>query len=174
MRNYLKTLLFVSAFLPALISVALVDMWDNSNISILDYILMALGLIGVGMMWVIIHIINTKLQTVRVNVTEVEPNDVMMIGFITSYIVPIVAKAPNTSVYSILVILSVAGFVLWNMHTMPHHPLLRIFLGYRFYKIKSKGMVYTLVSRRDILDVKEVCLVRQVSTYMLMDASDES
>ena len=73
------------------------------------------------------------------------------------------------SVNAIAAILAIAGMVLWLMSSLPAHPLMRV-MKFKFYKIESSnGVVYTLVSKRAILDPRDIGLVKRISPNMLME-----
>lgn len=73
------------------------------------------------------------------------------------------------SVNAIAVILTIVGMVLWLMNSLPAHPLLRA-MRFKFYKIESSnGVVFTLVSKRVILDPRDIGPVKRISPNMLME-----
>lgn len=57
----------------------------------------------------------------------------------------------------------------WVISNIPSHPILYLF-RFRFYKIESEeGMVYTLITRRQILSPKNIKTVKIISSGMLME-----
>lgn len=168
MRNWLRTFLFVSAFSPALLTLAYVryDLhgWGTDILQ-----LIIIGLLGSFIPFAIIKLVVTQGEVFRIQAKKVEPNDVMLLAFVASYALPLVLRGADVSVNTIVVILAFIGLICWLSSTVPAHPILRI-LKFRFYKLESDtGMVYTLISRRQIRDPKQITFVKQLSDSMLME-----
>jgi hypothetical protein len=168
MCNWLRTLLFVSAFSPALLTLAYVrydaygwrtDVWQ----------LAAIGLLGTFFPFAITKLVATTGESFTIQAKKVEPNDALLLAFVVSYFLPVIGRGIEMSFNSILLLLFVASLLLWLISTIPAHPLLRI-LRFRFYKLESStGMIYTLISRREIRDPREVQAVKKISDTMLME-----
>lgn len=168
MRNWLRTVLFISAFSPALITMAYVryDLhgWRTDVLQ-----LGVIGLIGSLIPFAIINLVRNHGESFNIQAKKVESSDFMLLAFIGSYLFPFILKGADVSFNSIAIILTVLGFVLWLISSLPAHPLLRI-MKFRFYKFEaSNGMVYTLISNRDIRDPREIGLVKRISQNMLME-----
>ncbi|WP_155301067.1 hypothetical protein [Cupriavidus necator] len=100
---------------------------------------------------------------------KIESNDFMLLAFIGSYLLPLISKATDLSVNGVTFILAILGIVMWLTASIPVHPLLRAF-RFRFYKIESSsGMVYTLITRREIRDPREIRAVKKLSETMIME-----
>ena len=168
MRNYLKTLLFLSAFSPALITLSYVR-YDAHGLRTETTILATLGIIGFLSSTVIIKFLNKKCESFRVIVKKVESNDFMLVVFVASYLTPLVVKCADISFNKIMAILSIIALLFWLTNSLPAHPLLRLF-RFRFYKVELfNGMVYTLISKREIRDPSQITLVKKVSETMLVE-----
>lgn len=168
MRNWLRTVLFVSAFSPALITMAYVRYdihgWRTDVLQ-----LGVIGLIGSIIPFSIIRLVKTHGESFKIQAKKVESSDFMLLAFIGSYLLPLILKGADVSVNSIAVILTIFGIVLWLTSSLPAHPLLRI-MKFRFYKFEaSNGMVYTLISNREIRDPREIGSVKKISQNMLME-----
>lgn len=168
MRNWLRTVLFISAFSPALITMAYVRYdihgWRTDVLQ-----LGVIGLIGSLIPFAIINLVKKHGESFNVQAKKVESNDFMLLAFIGSYLLPFILNGADVSVNSIAVILILLGVVLWLINSLPAHPLLRI-MKFRFYKFEaSNGMVYTLISNREIRDPREIGSVRKISQNMLME-----
>ena len=166
MRDWLRTVLFMSAFSPALITLAYVRYdvhgWHTDVIQ-----LGIIGLIGSAIPFAIMMLVKKQGEAFQIQVKKVESNDFMLLAFIGSYLLPLVLKGTDVSVNAIAVMLSIAGMVLWLMSSLPAHPLMRA-MKFKFYKIESSnGVVYTLVSKRAILDPRDIGLVKRISPNML-------
>lgn len=171
MRNWLRTLLFISAFSPALITLAYVRYeafgWRTDVLQ-----LIFIGLIGSFMPLAIVSLVSKQGEVIAIQAKKVESHDIALLGFIVSYLLPLVAKGVDMSINAIaLLLLGIAG-VMWLITSLPAHPLLRV-LRFRFYKLESSnGMVYTLISKREIRDPRDVKAVKKISESMLMDAGN--
>ena len=68
-----------------------------------------------------------------------------------------------------LAILALVGAALWMSSSILPNPVLRV-LGYRFYKAETaNGVVYTLITQRDLLDPRHVKTVKRISGSMLLE-----
>lgn len=168
MRDWLRTVLFVSAFSPALITLAYVR-YDVHGWRIDVFQLGIIGLIGSEIPFAIMMLVKKQGEAFKIQVKKIESNDFMLFAFIGSYLLPLVLKGTDVSVNAIAVILVIAGMVLWLMSSLPAHPLMRA-MKFKFYKIESSnGVVYTLISKRAILDPRDIGLVKRISPNMLME-----
>lgn len=168
MRDWLRTVLFASAFSPALITMAYVRYdvhgWRTDVLQ-----LGTIGLIGTTIPFAIMMLIRKQGEAFKIQIKKIESNDFMLLAFIGSYLLPLILRGTDVSVNAIASILAIAAMVLWLMSSLPAHPLLRL-MSFKFYKIEaSNGVVYTLISRRAILDPRNVDLVKKISPTMLIE-----
>ena len=168
MRDWLRTVLFLSAFSPALITMAYVRYdvhgWDTDVLQ-----LGVIGLIGSMIPFAIMSLVKTHGEVFNINAKKVESNDFMLLAFIGSYLLPLVLKGAEVSVNAIAVVLVITAAILWLVSSLPAHPLLRA-MSFKFYKIESSnGLVYTLIAKREILDPKDIGFVKRISKNMLME-----
>lgn len=127
------------------------------------------GIIGILLTALIVKKIYTSSETIAFSAKKLESNDVMLLGVVGSYIVPFISKASEITMVSLLAIYFGAAIIFSFMGSIPPHPLLRA-LRFRFYKVESDvGVVYTLISRRDILSPKDILRVKRISSSMLME-----
>jgi hypothetical protein len=169
MRNWLKTALFVSALSPSLISVALARIWDNRGLT-WDALWYALpGFAGILVVRYIVDALRWNGETFPITLKKVEANDTLMLGIVATYFVPFIGKAIDITVGAVLAMLALGALVLWMMSAIPANPVMRV-LGYRFYKAEAaNGVVYTLITQRDLLDPKQVRTVKRISGSMLLE-----
>lgn len=167
MRNWLKTLLFVSAFSPVLITLAYIR-YDLYGQRVDVYQLVFVGVVGSILPIFIMKLIARSGESLRFDAKKIESNDFMLFAFVASYFSPFLIKASVLSLAEVLVILAAIGFMLWLIGSMPAHPLLRFF-KFKFYKVESaSGVVYVLISRRELKDPKDIKVVKKISDSMLM------
>ncbi|MEE7476622.1 hypothetical protein [Methylobacterium hispanicum] len=92
-----------------------------------------------------------------------------MLGVIVTYFIPFIGKAADITVGVVLAILALVGAALWMSSSILPNPVLRV-LGYRFYKAETaNGVVYTLITQRDLLDPRHVRTVKRISGSMLLE-----
>lgn len=168
MRNWLRTFLFISAFSPALITMAYVRYdiygWQTEVLQ-----LSVIGFLGSVIPFVVIKLVRNQGESFYIQAKKIESSDFMLLAFVGSYLLPLILRGAEISVNAIAAVLLAAGMILWLISSLPAHPLLRI-LKFKFYKLESSsGMVYTLISRREIRDPKEVKYVKKLSGTMLME-----
>lgn len=168
MRKTVKAALFASAFSPALISVGVARImsagpsWDAAY-----YI--AAGALGCLSIIYIMQALKWYGESFSFQVKKVEPNDALLLGIVITYILPFFSKASDITAPLIISIFSLGFIFFWFTDSILPSPLMRV-MSFRFYKIESAtGVVYTLVSNRDILDPKDVKTVKKISNYMLME-----
>ncbi|MBY6266598.1 hypothetical protein EI613_32665 (plasmid) [Azospirillum sp. 412522] len=167
MRNWIKTLLLFSAFSPALLTLSYVR-HEEEGLSYYVISLLAAGLAGLLSIFCIMKAINKYSEKISFTAKKIKPNDHLLIGFIFSYLIPIIARsaqldAPKTTLLTLVVL-----FSLWLVSSVPAHPILSLF-GYRFYEIEAAhGFVYTVISRKEIQRPEDVREVRKISSSFLI------
>lgn len=78
-------------------------------------------------------------------------------------------KAIDISMEKAIFIIIALILVLGLINSIPYHPILRM-IQFKFYKIESEcGVVYTLISKREIKNPKEIKYVKKISNSMLME-----
>lgn len=170
MKNWLRTLLFITAFSPTLLSMAWVK-YDAHGLNSDVITILVVGIIGSTLPFLVLNLVEKQGECFSVDIKKIESNDFMLLGFIGSYILPFMLKAADLSINSISIALVALFVVLWLINSLPTHPLLRV-LKFRFYKIESSsGVVYTLISRRELIEPKQIKSVKRISGAMLMEAN---
>ena len=161
MRNALKTIMFVSALSTSLISVALARVWDHGLSWDALYYAVAGGA-GILLVRYIVDALRLKGESFPISLKKVEANDALMLGVIVTYFIPFIGKAADITLGIVLAILALAGVALWLSSSTLPNPVLRV-LGYRFYKAETaNGVVYTLITQRDLLDPRQVRTVKRI------------
>jgi hypothetical protein len=133
--------------------------------------LLIAGFFGVLLPILILALVDQSSEKIIFKANKVEANDFMLLAFVGSYLFPIIAKASALTMTVTVVLTLCMVAILWSVGSIPAHPILRL-LRFRFYKVESStGMVYTLISRREIRDPKNVKCVKQISNSMLMEVT---
>ncbi|NOJ09384.1 hypothetical protein [Vibrio splendidus] len=168
MRNSLKTAFFLSSFSPTLLALAVVRYLISGD-DFLFYQLISIFLLGVILFCLIFKLVIDQGEIINFNAKKVESTDYFLLVFLAAYSAPIVMRMVELNFRVISIILSLLMVTLWVLPYIPSHPLMYLF-KYRFYKIESdSGVVYTLISKRNIRDPKTVKQVIAISDSMLME-----
>lgn len=133
------------------------------------YQLVAISLLGIMLPFLILAWIKKESETINFKAKKVESADYLLLVFIGSYIAPIIMKVAEIDFGVTYLIVGILFIVAWLISHIPSHPILYI-AKFRFYKIESdNGMVYTLITRREIRNPKSIKSVKQISSSMLME-----
>lgn len=169
MRNWLKTVLFVSALSPTLLVVGGVRWYESGVLDIVVIQLILVSLIGSILPFLIILCLVQEAESLAFNAKKIESADYFLIVFVVGYLIPVVAKFAEIGCFYFFLLFVVCVFIAWLISNIPSHPLMYIF-KYRFYKVESEeGVVYILISRRNILSPKSIKLVKRISSGMLLE-----
>ncbi|SET67701.1 hypothetical protein SAMN05216412_11253 [Nitrosospira multiformis] len=171
MRNYLKTLLFFSAFSPVLFTLAYVQ-YDLHGFRAAVIYLLVTGALGTAIpIWILMLIIKSS-ELISFNAKKVESNDFMLFVFVAGYFMPIINHGVNLDFTKSAFMALIFFSLFWFINNIPAHPVLRL-IKYRFYKVESStGMVYTLISKKEITDPKNIRYVKKISNWMLIEVSN--
>lgn len=168
MRNTLKMLLFLSAFTPSLLSIAVSRTLNEGYGPEALFYGMA-GVVGVACGYVILEAVQRYSEQIPFKAKKIEATDSAMLAVVGTYIIPFFPKASDISVLTMGVLFGLAGMVFWFTSAIVPHPVLRAF-RFRFYKVESEsGVVYTLITKRDLRLPAQIKSVKQISTSMLME-----
>lgn len=171
MREWMRTLLFLSAFSPTLLVLALVR-YEIHGFQADVVQLLVIGLIGIVIPLLILKLIIAACESVSFEAKKIKPNDFVLLAFIGSYFTPLIIRAAELSYLTGIIVVVVLAVVLWLTNSIPAHPLLRAF-KYRFYEVESSsGVVYTLISKREIIDPKQIKSIKKISSSMIMESHD--
>ncbi|OUJ36710.1 hypothetical protein BTR40_06790 [Vibrio parahaemolyticus] len=168
MRNSLKTIFFLSSFSPTLLALAVVRYFISGD-DLLFYKLISVFVLGLVLFCLIFQLVMTQGEKISFNAKKVESTDYFLLVFLAAYTAPIVMRMVELNFRVISIILGLLMVTLWILPYIPSHPLMYL-LKYRFYKVESdSGVVYTLISKRNIRDPKSIKQVIAISDSMLME-----
>ncbi|MDG4594144.1 MAG: hypothetical protein P9F75_00355 [Candidatus Contendobacter sp.] len=171
MRDWLRTVLFLSAFSPVLLALAYVR-YDMHGFGTEVIQLLVIGILGTMIPPLIVRMVVTSSESIAFEAKKVKPNDFALVMFVASYFVPILVRASSLDMIETVIATVVIISIIWLTSSIPAHPLLRL-LKFRFYEVEScSGMIYTLISKREIRDTKDIRFVKKLSSSMLMEAND--
>ncbi|KJR17844.1 hypothetical protein UF29_18645 [Vibrio parahaemolyticus] len=168
MRNSLKTIFFLSSFSPTLLALAIVRYFISGD-DLLFYKLISVFVLGLVLFCLIFQLVMTQGEKISFKAKKVESTDYFLLVFLAAYTAPIVMRMVELNFRVISIILGLLMVTLWILPYIPSHPLMYL-LKYRFYKVESdSGVVYTLISKRNIRDPKSIKQVIAISDSMLME-----
>ena len=114
-----------------------------------------------------------QLELMPVTLAKVKTSDREVMGFMLAYIAPIaLAAGGSVSIdpFAVLFLLILFGFVVWGMHAYDFNPLLGL-LGYHFFEVETdKFLTYIMITRREIVSVRQITEVVQLTVYVLLDS----
>ena len=169
MRNWLKTLLFVSSFSPTLLVLAGVRYYSIGTLDSLVVQLTIISIIGIFLPFMILALVKRESQREIFSAKKVESADYYLLVFLVSYASPVVMKIAEINFFVAIFTVILIFIVAWFVSNIPSHPILYLF-KFRFYKVESgDGMVYTLITRRIIRSPRDVTQVMRLSSTMLME-----
>jgi hypothetical protein len=168
MRNSLKAVLFVSTFSPSLIGVGAARILSGGAFWDAIYYIVA-GLMGSLLIIYILSALKWHGEVFPFHAKKIESHDALLLGVILTYIVPFFVRASEFTIIMVITLIGFAWLIFWFMDASIPSPLMRV-MGFRFYKAEaSNGMVYTLITDREIIDPSNVKAVKKISGSMLLE-----
>jgi len=159
----------VSSFSPTLLVISGVRYYSTGTIDTLIIQLAIISILGVALPFLILAWLRAEAESLSFKAKKVESADYFLLVFIASYLAPIAMKMTEIDFATTVVFICLILITGWVISNIPSHPILYLF-RFRFYKIESEeGMVYTLITRRQILSPKNIKTVKIISSGMLME-----
>jgi hypothetical protein len=112
MRNWLKTVLFLSAFSPALLSIAISRYFAQGFFWSEVYYALA-GISGIVIGACVMRFLRIYGETLTFKARKIEATDSAMLAVIATYIVPFIVRAPDITVMAVLCLTLLLAVVLW-------------------------------------------------------------
>lgn len=169
MRNWLKTVLFISAFSPALLVLAAVRVYSIGSFDVLAIQLAIVSILGAILPFLILYLVSKEAQKENFSAKKVESADYFLLVFLASYAAPVVMKMADISFFTASIVVALMFVVAWFVSNIPSHPMLYL-VKFRFYKVESsEGMVYMLITRRIIRSPKDIKQITKISDGMIME-----
>lgn len=113
----------------------------------------------------------SAMAPICIRVTEVSANDIWILGYIISYLMPLVSIIIDEWNFVILAIIAILiGIVIPFMNSAMPHPLLAI-KKYHFYELATENGIssYVLISKRKIRNKKEIKVVGRLFEFLLIE-----
>ena len=165
-NTIIRTLLFLSAFAPAVV-VSAVAQFNKQGGSTEIYGWIAAGALACIFPFLVIRAAAVQTEVLAFKAKKIDSQDWLLVVFVVSYFIPLITKLDDLQMLAWVSV--VAAVLLATLEAIPCHPLLHV-LRYRFYKVEGdNGMVYTLISRRRLLSAADIKSVRQLSPQLLLE-----
>ena len=115
-----------------------------------------------------------NLEKSNIQVTSIRASNSDTFSFLLAYLLPLVFRSSLDINTGMIIIFLIAFFVVtFNSHSYHFNPLLG-FIGYRCYEVQTKtGMVYTLLTRKNIKSCKSINQIVHITDYMILEVSHE-
>ena len=128
-----------------------------------------------ALVWVchrILWFYSNKVASGPMDITSLRVADRSAITFVVVYLLPLVTvQGIDIQPSVLLIVLGLLAWLIYHSDAYLVNPLLSMWpFKYHFYEITTEeGIVYTLVSRREILNTRDQLEVKQISEYMFLD-----
>lgn len=166
MNVIIRTLFFLSAIAPAVVVSAAAQVYKHGG-STQAYGWIAAGALACVFPFLVIRAAAAQAEVLAFSAKKVDSQDWLFVAIVVSYFIPLISNLEDLQV--LVLILVVAAVLLATLDAIPCHPMLHV-LHYRFYKVEgANGMVYTLISRRNLLSAADIKSVRQLSRLLLLE-----
>lgn len=169
LNRFATLLLVATSFAPVLFTLAFVATRRSEWITAACYVLAASLLCGLCLM--VLKEVANRVPSVAFPVTSVKSADKEIIGFVLSYLLPLVNTSNVLRVDPVVLwfVLTLLGIVAWSTNSYHFNPLLGIF-RYHFYEVSTPQSVgFVLISRRDIHSADEIQFAIRLSQYVVLE-----
>lgn len=168
MHNRVKTLFFLSAFSPSLLTLALVNI-GQPNEFLNALICIAIVVLSIWLTKRTITAIHSSSEKYKISLKKLKSTDLYMLKYIASYLLPIILKGAGLDLKLIGITIAILALALYFLTTIDAHPILSM-LGYRFYEVHSdSGKVYVMIAKRKIRAVNGVNNVSRITEDFLVE-----
>ncbi len=113
------------------------------------------------------------LEKLPIKIKSLSTSDKEIIAFIIVYLLPLINKYSFQINSKLLIFIIALLFIsVWTTNSYHFNPLLGLF-GYHFYEVTIEGdITYILITRKNLVNSKQIKTVVQISDYMLLETGD--
>lgn len=171
LSHFAKLLLVFTAFAPVLFSLAFVAALNARYSTALSYTVAAFLLTFLCI--AILVFARKQIAPVSLVVKSLETADTEIVGFVLTYLLPLVKLGRDQFDARILAfVLLILAAVVWTSNAYHFNPMLGIF-GYHFYKVTTEEDVkFVLLTRKNIYEAKKARQVIQLTEYMVLEVTE--
>ncbi|MFC4308260.1 hypothetical protein ACFPN2_04125 [Steroidobacter flavus] len=173
LNKFAKALLVGTSVAPVLFTLSFLEYRSGRFWPIgASYIGVALGLAILCIL--LMHAAKTQLQVLRFTISSASTADKEVLGFLLTYVLPLFVSGSSAVAIdgqTVAFIVMLFGFVVWSTHAYDFNPIMGL-LGYHFFEVtNSQGISYVLITRKQIVSVRDVTEVVQLTEYVVLDKS---
>lgn len=165
-----KLFLVGTSLAPVLLTLAFLEVRTHHLWCALDYLIGVAGLILLTKG--LLHLCKFRLGKLPIKLCKAKTSDREVIGFLLAYVLPLALTSgttPTLDGWAIVFLVGLFGVVVWGTHAYDFNPLLGL-IGYHFFEVETEaGITYIVITRRSIVDVRQITEVVQLTEYVLLD-----
>lgn len=164
----IQLLLVTTAISPVLLTLWFKSISNNWCITCGWYfILPAVFLLLI--LYMIIQLAKRKLEKIPIEISEIATADHESIAFIFTYLLPLF----DIDISMVIFLLVFFFLIIFTANIYHFNPMVGL-LGYHQYQIKLKeGTSFILITRRTLINTKQINEVVQLTDYILLDRGDK-
>lgn len=170
MSNFAKLLLVATSFAPVLLTLAFVD-WRRGE----PFWYPSCYLIAAAMLTVVCALVlreaSRRLEVLRLPIESVKPADKEIVGFVLSYLLPLINtwNVARVDVWVLWFVIAILFMIVWTSNAYHFNPLLGLG-GYHFYEVTTQNKIsFILISRQDVRQASSIGEVVQLTEYMILE-----
>jgi len=163
-----KIMLTATAIAPVGLVFAWIEFQSNSYYVMTIYILVTILLFGICAK--IIQSAQKTLEKLNFSIETIEAADRESIGFLLLYILPLFTATLDKLNWQIWIpIVLIFSIIVGTGYSYHFNPLLNL-LGWHFYKVTTpEGVVYVLLTKKELRNTKKQFQVVQLTEYIVLD-----
>ena len=110
-----------------------------------------------------------KLTINNIGVKSIKSADLNMNSLLLSYFLPCIELFKKDTIFILGWFIVLIILIVINRGTHFYNPILKLF-GYRYYEVTTNnGIVYTMISKRKIVNTNEVKRYSQLTDYVILN-----
>lgn len=110
-----------------------------------------------------------KLTINNIGVKSIKSADLNMNSLLLSYFLPCIELFKKDTIFILGWFIVLIILIVINRSTHFYNPILKLF-GYRYYEVTTNnGIVYTMISKRKLVNTNEVKRYSQLTDYVILN-----
>jgi len=173
LSKLIKILFVLTSFSPVFLTLWFAEFSKRWEIKDGWYYLLWSILLSI-LCFMIMGISRRKLESMPVKITAISTSDNETIGFIIVYLLPLINQTSmQINVYLLFFIMLIFFISLFTTNSYHFNPVLGLY-GYHFYEVTIEGgITFVLVTKKNMINTKEVNNVVQISEYMILEVGEK-
>ncbi|WP_163222836.1 hypothetical protein [Bacteroides sp. 214] len=179
--NYIKLLFVLTAYSPILLIIAAVELYNclsrGESVELIDNwfeLFNRLNLVFAFFLlllicYILMKIAKKKLTVNPVEIKAIKSADLNMNTLLLSYFLPCVELVKKDTVFVIGWVIVLVVLIIINKGTYFYNPILKLF-GFRYYEVTTgKGVTYTAISEKKLINANEIKSYSQLTDYVILN-----